>query len=372
MGCPDTACAPPGAGTQVLHEGWGAGAGWLAPHQGLHCPPSLCTGQSCDHPPHTAPGQGCGNTAGAQLSADASWLCFRPRGDQTLRSGVCPLGVTGHLPVDAVPDNPLGSPLHLCRGSRLPTAPFFRLRAGVGSLLPAPGPCTARRRPRPAGSPGATSSRSRNTAGVRVGVTGAARSALRPHGPGPRPAGGQTHRFPPGARRVQPAALAELQAAGVGHARCIVDLKPVGVIGDPAAAELQERRNGTLLERDPARVPPRPPGPAPTTPRLTSVWMMLQALVRPTLPGVPYRCRPFFRSCWAYLSICRTAGAPCGQLHPRRPAPRLRRPLVPALLLPAVTPPRRRRQALAPRGLPVPLLLSMGSDADASARASGG
>ena len=67
---------------------------------------------------------------------------------------------------------------------------FFGLRTGVGPLLPAPGPCTAQRRPRPAGSPGATSSRSHNTAGGRVGVTGAARSALRPQGPGPWLAGG--------------------------------------------------------------------------------------------------------------------------------------------------------------------------------------
>ena len=277
--------------------------------------------------------------------------------------------------MDAVPENPPGSPLHLCQESRLPTALFFRLRAGVGSLLPAPGPCIARRRPRPAGSPGATSSRSHNMAGGRVSVTGAARSALRPHGPRLWPTRGQTHRFPPGARRVQPAALAELQAAGVRHARGIVDLEPVGVVGDPAAAELQERQNGTLLERDPVRVPPRPlapPASAPTTPRLTSVWMMLQALVRPTLPGVPYRCRPFFRSRWAYLSICRTAGPPCGQLHPPRPAPRPRQPLVPSTLLPAVTPPRRCCQALAPQGLPAPLLLSVGWDADASARASGG
>lgn len=61
MGCPDTACAPPGAGTQLLHEGWGAGAGWPAPHQGLHCSPSLCTRQPCDHPhTHTARGRGVG------------------------------------------------------------------------------------------------------------------------------------------------------------------------------------------------------------------------------------------------------------------------------------------------------------------------
>ena len=277
--------------------------------------------------------------------------------------------------MDAVPDHPPGSP---CTSAGNPDSPLpcsLGSGPGVGSLLPAPGPCTARRRPRPAGSPGATSSRSRNTAGGREGVTGAARSALRPHGPRPQPAGVQTHRFPPGARRVQPAALAELQAAGVRHTRGIVDLEPVGVVGDPAAAELQERRNGTLLERDPVRVPPRPPalpGSAPTTPRLTSVWMMLQALVRPTLPGVPYRCRPFFRSRWAYLSICRTAGPPCGQLHPPRPALRPRRPLVPSPLLPAVTPPRRHRQALVPQGLPAPLLLNMGWDADASARTSGG
>ena len=87
MGCPDPACAPPGAGTQVLHEGWGAGAGWPAPHQGLHCPPSLCTGQSCDRPPTHSPG------AGVWEHSWRTALCTRvlaglpsPRPDPPLRS----------------------------------------------------------------------------------------------------------------------------------------------------------------------------------------------------------------------------------------------------------------------------------------------
>ena len=140
------------------------------------------------------------------------------------------------------------------------------------------------------------------------------------------------------------------------------------------------RSSGTAGERWAGTVrggvPPSPsPGhtrPAPVPPRLTSVWMMLQALVRPTLPGVPYRCRPFFRSRWAYLSICRMAGPRCGQLHLPRPDPRPRWPPVPSVHLPAVTPPRRHHQALAPQSLPGPLVvLITGSESDASARAYG-
>lgn len=136
--------------------------------------------------------------------------------------------------------------------------------------------------------------------------------------PGQRPPGGQggrrstprpwAHRLPPGTRRVQPTALAELQATGVGHAGRVVNLEPVGVVGNAAAAELRKSRLRGAGPRLPHPHPPHSALPRPHLPLLTSVWMMLQALVRPTLPGVPYRCSPFFRSCCAYLSICRCSG----------------------------------------------------------------
>lgn len=39
---------------------------------------------------------------------------------------------------------------------------------------------------------------------------------------------------------MEPTVLAEFQAAGVRHPGCVVHLKPVGVVGDSTASELEE------------------------------------------------------------------------------------------------------------------------------------
>lgn len=52
---------------------------------------------------------------------------------------------------------------------------------------------------------------------------------------------GRSYRCPPGSRVVQTTVVAVFQAAGVWHAGGVVDLKPVRVVGDPTAAELQQR-----------------------------------------------------------------------------------------------------------------------------------
>lgn len=161
---------------------------------------------------------------------------------------------------------------------------------------PAPVPCTAQTHPQPAGSPGARPSPSHSRAVEK-------QSQWLPASHHWNPLLGYTHRLPPGARRVQPTAIAELQTAGVRHTCGIVHLKPVCVVGDTAAAELGKGRSAEVGE--PAWAVLTPPQGILC---LTSVWMMLQALVSPTLPGVPYRCRPFFRSSWAYLSIWGCSG----------------------------------------------------------------
>lgn len=52
---------------------------------------------------------------------------------------------------------------------------------------------------------------------------------------------GRSYRCPPGPRVVQTTVVAVFQAAGVWHAGGVVDFKPVRVVGDPTAAELQQR-----------------------------------------------------------------------------------------------------------------------------------
>ena len=308
-------------------------AGWTS-HQGLGRPPHSALGSpvTTAHHGHWAGPAGMGLARGP--SAAASSLCFRPRGDGR---ALCS-GVRGGLPSEAskatspwtsfltIPCEPhlrvgTHTPLLLC-----PWAQGCHAGAGEPGLGWVPAYLNQRcAQPEDAHGQQVLLQPHLHRLVTRLREEQASRGLRgRPSTRSPR---GQAHRLPPGAGRVQPAALAELQAAGVGHARGVVDLEPVRVAGDPAAAELWEGWAGTVRGRGTYPRPGHAPRlHAPATPRLTSVWMMLQALVRPTLPGVPYRCRPFFRSCCAYLSICRTAGPPSGQLHPPRPDPRPPRP----------------------------------------------
>lgn len=264
--------------------------------RGLGCLPSLCAGQPCDHRP--PPGLGAEGSSAQRRPGHTSVHQARRLSSQDAGKPACPQGAGG-----GVPERPTNS---LCRGKRAPQGA---------------GPCPrylhqCRAQPEDAHSQQVLlephlhrlvtrlegeqpSEGSASTTGQEV--------ARHPQAPGRNQQAGRAHRLPPGAGGVQPAAVAELQAAGVGHASGVVDLEPVRVVGDAAAAELREARARTLLRAH--TTPPAPQAPPPAqAPPLTSVWMMLQALVRPTFPGVPYRCSPFFRSSCACLSICGGGG----------------------------------------------------------------
>lgn len=212
----------------------GSGVGPQGPSwtccQGLGGPPSLYSGQPCEH--HLL-GRGCRNRAGSAQGPHTGVQAAPP----PLRSWRLPVhlhGTTsswgrgstgaGHLPLCS-----LGRPPYLhqrraqpedAHGQQVLLEPHLhrlvaRLEKGgvsLGTLL--------------RGWP----------------------STPRSWGPTSRQMGrAPAHRLPPGARGMQPAALTELQAAGVGHACGIVHLEPVRVVGDAAAAELQEAPGGISL-----------------------------------------------------------------------------------------------------------------------------